>query len=143
MTKNFAHQFEKFLKNHSLKFTIERQTLLNEISGIKGHFDSESLYDKLRKKQLRISRDTVFRNLPLLLDAGILQKSVGEGKSEYFELVGPKGHHDHMVCVSCGKVIEFHSDAIEKIQDQLCKEYDFEMTFHDHRLFGHCKSCKK
>ncbi len=135
-------RFRQLLVAKGLKFTTERELLLSHVLETRKHFDADSLYENLKKKGVRIARDTVYRTLPLLLECGVLQKSVGDSRRDYFEVPGVKGHHDHMVCIECGKVIEFHSDELEKLQDRLCKDYDFSMVFHDHRLFGYCQRCK-
>lgn len=123
--------------------TYERRYLFEKVSRLKGHFNADSLYESLQRDKARIARGTVYRTIPLLLESGVIQKSVGEGKREFFESQTGKEHHDHLVCLKCHKVIEFHSDEIEKFQDQICEKYDFEMVFHDHRMYGHCGSCKE
>ena len=138
-----SRHFEKLLKAKGLKYTRERRELLEEVLRLKKHFDTDALYETIRKKGMRVSRDTVYRTMPLLLECGVIQKSVGDGRKEYFERTGAKGHHDHMVCISCGRVIEFRSDPLEKLQENLCLEHDFELIFHDHRLFGKCSRCRK
>jgi len=135
-------RFQKLLTSKKLKFTFERKQILEQILRSKEHFDADGLYATLKAAGIRVSRDTVYRTIPLLLECGVLQKSVGDGRREYFERTGVKGHHDHMVCISCGKVIEFQSEEIEKIQERVCQEYGFSLLFHDHRLFGKCKACK-
>jgi len=134
-------EFENLLKSKSLKYTYERKQIFSEISKIKSHFDADSLYDRFKTKGMRIARDTVYRTLPLLLESGVIQKSVGEGKREFFERTGSKGHHDHIVCIGCGNIIEFKCDDIEKMQEKVCLDYGFKLIFHDHRLFGLCKHC--
>ena len=134
--------FEKLLQDKGLKLTYERRYIFNEVSNLDEHFDADSLYERFKKRGLRISRDTVYRTLPLLLESGVIQKSVGEGKREFFERISGKGHHDHMVCIRCSSVIEFHCDEIETIQDRVCLEHSFKLVFHDHRLFGICKNCQ-
>src|SRR5437868_12427828 len=109
--------FETLLAERGLKFTYERKHIFEEVSRLKHHFDADSLYERFKHKGLRISRDTVYRTIPLLLESGIIQKSVGEGKREFYEQTGSKGHHDHMVCVRCGKFIEFRCEEIEQLQD--------------------------
>lgn len=135
-------RFRQLLAAKGLKFTTERELLLNHVLETRKHFDADSLYESLKKKGVRIARDTVYRTLPLLLECGVLQKSVGDSRRDYFEVPGAKGHHDHMVCIGCGKVIEFHSDELERLQERLCKDYDFMLVFHDHRLFGYCNRCQ-
>jgi Fur family transcriptional regulator, ferric uptake regulator len=135
-------RYRKILQSKGLRFTRERRAIVEEASHQKKHFDVDHLFETLRTKGHRMSRDTVYRNLPLLLESGLLQKSVGAGKGEYFEPTSSKGHHDHMVCISCGKVIEFQSEKIERHQEEICENYSFELLFHDHRLFGRCAGCR-
>lgn len=135
--------FQRLIEAKGLKYTFERRHIYTEVMKLDSHFDADSLYERFKKKGLRISRDTVYRTLPLLLESGVIQKSVGEGKREFFERVSVRGHHDHMVCISCGKFIEFHSEAIEKLQEDVCRLHKFQLVFHDHRLFGFCKACQK
>ena len=137
-----SQEFEKLLQKKGLKFTYERKTIFEEISKLKEHFDADSLYERFKKKGLRISRDTVYRTIPLLLESHVIQKSVGEGHRDFFERTSGKGHHDHILCVRCGKIIEFKCEEIEVLQDKICEKYGFELTFHDHRLFGYCKDCQ-
>ena len=135
-------KFKRLLENKNLKYTYERKCIYEEIQKIDRHFDAHSLYERFRKHAQRIARGTVYRTLPLLLEAGVIQKSAGEGKRDFFERTSSKGHHDHMVCLGCKRIIEFHSDELEKIQDRLSREYKFKLVFHDHRLFGYCGQCQ-
>ena len=136
-------RFEQLLEEKGLKNTFERKQILDEILKLKGHFDADGFYESVKEKGLRVSRDTVYRTIPLLLECGVIQKSVGDGRREYFERPGSKGHHDHMVCIKCGTIIEFQSEEIEALQDKVCSQYSFSLIFHDHRLFGYCKNCQK
>jgi Fur family ferric uptake transcriptional regulator len=135
--------FESFLTKRGLKMTYERKHIFERVSRLKGHFDADGLYEILCKENERIARGTVYRTIPLLLESGMIQKSVGRGKKDFFESTIEKKHHDHMVCMVCNDVIEFHSADIERIQDALCEKFDFEMMFHDHRIFGRCSDCKE
>jgi Fur family transcriptional regulator, ferric uptake regulator len=140
--KQKEEQFHELLTEKGLKFTHERKKIFEEVMNLRDHFDADSLYDRFKKKGLRISRDTVYRTLPLLLESKTVQKSAGNGKRDFYERIGVKGHHDHMICVQCGKIIEFQSEGIERLQDKVCKEHHFKLTFHDHRLFGLCQDCQ-
>lgn len=134
-------RFGELLAAKGLKYTAERKRLLEEVLATGKHFDADSLYETMRGKGVRISRDTVYRTMPLLLECGILQKSVGDTRRDYFERTAVKGHHDHMVCIGCGGVIEFTSEKIEAAQEEICRRHGFQLIFHDHRLFGYCRSC--
>jgi Fur family ferric uptake transcriptional regulator len=133
--------FEALLKKKSLKLTRERRHIFDVVSHRRGHFDADSLYESIRKDNERVARGTVYRTIPLLLESGVIQKSVGNGHRDFFESRSGRAHHDHMVCIRCQKVIEFHSEEIEKAQDRACEKYNFKLAFHDHRLFGYCKEC--
>ena len=141
--KSLNQKFHSLLQDQGLKYTFERRTIFDEVSRLAAHFDADSLYARFKKKGLRISRDTVYRTIPLLLESGVIQKSVGEGKREFFERTSARGHHDHMVCLRCQNFIEFHSDEIETFQEKICADYGFKLVFHDHRLYGICKACSK
>ena len=142
LKKNAGARFQTLLDEKGLKHTFERKHIFDEVEHFKGHFDADGIYERFKKKGMRIARDTVYRTIPLLLESGIIQKSVGSGKQEFFERTSVKGHHDHMVCIQCGKVIEFSCPEIEKLQEKICGDYRFKLVFHDHRLFGKCKNCQ-
>jgi Fur family ferric uptake transcriptional regulator len=133
--------FAEVLKKKGLKVTLERQKIYEEIAAMKKHFDADELFERFKSKGLPISRDTVYRNLPLLLEAGMLQKSAGGSKREYFENLEAKGHHDHMICVRCGAIVEFRSEAFEALQQKLCEKFQCNLIYHDHRLFVECSRC--
>ena len=141
--KTKEQQFQDLLEQKELKYTHERKLIFHEVTHFKTHFDADSLYVRFKQKDIRVSRDTVYRTLPLLLESGVIQKSAGNGKREFFERIGAKGHHDHMICVNCGTIIEFQCEEIEKLQEKKAQEFGFKLTFHDHRLFGTCKNCQE
>ena len=134
--------FKNFLDKKSFKYTYERKCIYNEIEIIDKHFDADQLYERFKKRDERISRATVYRTLPLLLEAGVIQKSTGEKKRDFFESIRKEGHHDHIVCLDCGKIIEFCNETIEREQEILSKKYHFKISFHDHKIFGYCSNCK-
>ena len=94
---NAFPRFEDLLKKKHLKLTRERKDIYEKVSRLRGHFDADSLYDTLRRENTGIARGTVYRTIPLLLESGVIQKSVGEGKREFFESRTGKRDHDHIV----------------------------------------------
>jgi Fur family ferric uptake transcriptional regulator len=139
-----SDRFREFLQRKGLSLTGVRDLILKEVLRQKKHFQAQDLYAALSKNQQRVSRDAVFRTLPLLLEAGVIQKSVGSGKGDFFEVLhGAASHHDHMVCLRCQRVVEFYSEDLEAIQERVCESYGFQLVFHDHRLFGWCRTCKQ
>ena len=137
--------FHRLLEAKGMKYTYERRTMCEEILKMKQHFSADSLYGLLKKEGYRISRDTVYRNIPLLLESGVIQKSVGSGRGEFFERTSEKGHHDHMICLDCDKIVEFECKEIEVLQEKIAEEHGFKLAYHDHRLYVYCKkeNCKE
>ncbi len=138
-----ANSLEAYLEEKGLKYTRERRRIYGKVSHLSGHFSADELYEILKKEDENIARGTVYRTIPLLLESGAIQTSVGKGKGEFFERSSSKGHHDHIVCVGCGKVIEYHCQEIEELQAKVCKKYDVELLFHNHRLFVRCAKCRR
>ena len=137
------HLFETYLRKKGLKNTRVRQCIHDRVKNLKGHFGADELYEILKKEDKNIARGTVYRTIPLLLESGVIQTSVGKGKGEFFERSESKGHHDHIVCVGCGKVIEYYCEEIEKLQTKVCRKYDVELVFHEHKMFVRCATCRK
>ena len=140
--KDNLESFKELLSGKGLKYTYERECIYDEVQRIGSHFNADSLYERFKKRGARVARATVYRTLPLLLESGVLQKSAGAGKRDFYEKTSVKGHHDHMVCLGCKKIIEFHSDELEELQQKLSGDYRFKLVFHDHRLFGYCEGCQ-
>lgn len=135
--------FEAYLEKKGLKYTRERRSIFAKVKSFPGHFDADGLYETLKKDSRDIARGTVFRTIPLLLESGVIQTSVGKGKGEFFERSSAKSHHDHIICISCHKVIEYHCEEIEQLQAEVCKKYNVELLFHEHKLFVRCEKCRK
>jgi Fur family ferric uptake transcriptional regulator len=135
--------FVKYLGTRKLKFTPERKTILQEMFRSPGHLEVEDLLYSLRRKKKLTSRATVYRTLELLVDSGIARKvDLGHGHSHY-ELVVNHPHHEHMICLACGKVIEFSDKTMERSLNKLCKKSEFEHTSHRFEIFGYCGKCRK
>ena len=105
------------------------------------HFGRNRLLGKL--KGTGAHRATMFRTLPLLVEAGIVRRMRERLDHWHYEHVVGREHHDHLLCMACGRVIEFTSPAIEREQRRLCKRYDFEETAHSFIVRGKCSSCRK
>jgi Fur family ferric uptake transcriptional regulator len=88
-----------------------------------------------------VSRATVYRALGLLQEGGFVKSlDTGRGELMYEHTLGHR-HHDHMVCVECGRIEEFHDGRIEALQREACRRKGFELVSHDHRLLGYCRAC--
>lgn len=136
-------KFEGFIRSKGCRLTEERLRLIDGIRRQRGHFNVDILVSCLKKQGLKVSRDTVYRNLPILLEAGIIAQSFRTSRDTYYECACSKAHHDHLVCRECGNVVEFKDSGIEKAQRNVAEKYYFKLEYHYHQLVGLCKKCWK
>jgi len=133
--KKVIEKFQNALKKENLKLTKQRLSILNNIVNSSGHRECDEIYDELKVDGENASRATVYRTVGILEKYGIVRKlELGDGRARYEYKFG-KGHHDHMICVETGKIVEFMSDEIEKIQDKIAEEHGYEIIKHIHQLF--------
>jgi Fur family ferric uptake transcriptional regulator len=133
--------FKEFLRKKRLKFTNERRTILTEVFARHGHFDPEELLTGMRKKNIRVSRASIYRTLPLLLECGLIEQVGRNDKHAHYEHIFGHGHHDHLICLNCGAVLEVFSPKLEAIQEDLCRKAGFRGMKHTLEIKGHCSSC--
>ena len=134
-------EFTEFLSSKGLRYTREREAIFKEVSSFKGHFDPDELFMRLRKKNAAASRASVYRTIPLLIEAGIIEEVERTDKHSHYELVLGRKHHDHMLCVGCGRVIEFYSEELERLQQRICKRESFSSNSHTLEIKGLCSAC--
>ncbi|MBN2160805.1 MAG: transcriptional repressor [Spirochaetes bacterium] len=133
--------FNHFLAEKSLKKTQGRDNIVKTAASMKGHFDAEQLLSAVKKKDSKISRASVYRTLPLLVKAELVKESIQKDGRRIYEFSQGHGHHDHMLCVQCGEIIEFRDDVIEQRQKQIAEKYNFKMTDHRLEIRGLCSKC--
>ncbi|MDM7916438.1 MAG: transcriptional repressor [Candidatus Eisenbacteria bacterium] len=135
--------FRGYLRKQKLRLTRERMDLLRAALGAPSHFDADGLASSLRKQGRKVSRATTYRTLTLLEQCGILRKSLQrEGRSLY-ETALDRGHHDHILCLSCGRIEEFFDERVEKLQDEIASGLGFRVVNHLHELLGFCGQCAR
>jgi Fur family ferric uptake transcriptional regulator len=129
-----------YLEQNHLKQTRQRELVLQTFLEAKRHVTSEDLYQAVRVKHANIGYTTVYRTMKLLVEAGLAtERHFDDGITRY-EI--EQEHHDHLVCVKCGKIQEFESDSIERTQSEIAAAHGFEILRHRHELYGHCASCR-
>ncbi|MBK8231658.1 MAG: transcriptional repressor [Candidatus Eisenbacteria bacterium] len=137
-----AERFRAYLATQSLRMTRQREELLTAVFHAPRHFEAEDLIKTLRERQGHVSRATVYRTLSLLEECGVLRKSLFGHNRHFYESVVGRHHHDHLVCIRCGKIQEFEEPRIEEMQEQICTRYGFKILDHVHEIFGACENCQ-
>ncbi|AOY00007.1 ferric iron uptake transcriptional regulator [Jeongeupia sp. USM3] len=131
------------LKGMGLKATGPRLKILNLFeTSEQRHLSAEDVYRVLMAEHTDIGLATVYRVLTQFEQAGILERHHFESGKAVFEL-NQGGHHDHLVCVKCGKVEEFCDPEIEQRQEAIAKAHGFEIQDHEMYLYGICKDCQQ
>ena len=134
--------FRAFISEKGLRNTPEREEIIREIFAIQKHFDVDELYLRLRNKGSKVSKASIYRNLPLILECGLIREVWHEDGHMHYEQIYGYGHHCHLLCVECGKVIEFVEEDIKEIEKRLEKKYDFKVIDHRLDVKGYCKRCR-
>lgn len=141
--KNKIKKFKKFIQDSELLFSRERNEIATTVFALNQHFSADDLYLKMKQEGSNVSRATVYRTLELLEKSELLSKLQLKAGQHLYENCDSMKHHDHLICIECGKIIEFSSTEIEKIQNQICKNHNFEMQSHMLRICGLCEDCRK
>ena len=128
--------FRRYLHEQKLKFTPERAMILDAVLRRNGLFEAERLVADLKQIGHNVSRATAYRTLAHLQDAGILKQVFFDNKQSYYEVIAGRQTYDHLICVETGRVIEFSSDKLKALRDEICREHGFEPLSHQFHVFG-------
>ena len=132
---------EEFMRSRGLRLTGPRRRVVEKLLAVKSHVAADDLIDRLRRDKTPVSKATVYRTLALVSQSGLIDgHDFDKGKRLYEPMVG-RAHHDHLYCISCGKVIEFEEEAIERLQELVVERHRFTAVYHSHKIFGYCSGC--
>jgi Fur family ferric uptake transcriptional regulator len=131
------------VRKKGLRNTPERETIIKEIFATHNHFDVDELYLRLRNKKKSISKPSIYRLIPHLLEAGLIQEAYFEDGHLHYEHIYGHGQHCHLRCLKCGKIIEFQEKALQELEADLVEKYDFSIKGHKLEVFGYCPKCKE
>ena len=128
-------EFKGLLLKEGMKMTSARLAVLDNILSSDEHRECEEIFNALIKKKVKISRATTYRTLDVLVKHEYIRKlDIGDGKIRYEKKLG-NPHHDHMICIETGNIIEFYNEAIETLQDKIAENHGYEVIRHVHQLF--------
>mgnify|MGYP001478302279 CR=1 FL=1 len=135
-SKNAISRIEELCANNGVKFTHQRRIIAEVISNSDDHPDANEVYLRSNKIDPRISLATVYRTIKLFEENNVLNKIVLGGKRARYEELDEDAHHDHLIDVETGEIIEFVNDEIEKLQRQVAEKLGYELIDHRMELFG-------
>ena len=133
--------FREHLKDRGLKYTPPRRDILHAVMSIDEHFEAEQLLLDLRQRGRRVAKATIYRTLPILVSCNILKAVRFEDKQTHYEHTFGEDPHDHMVCVRCGRIIEFDSRDVVRLRAIMADRFKFHDTGHRFQITGLCQAC--
>jgi Fur family ferric uptake transcriptional regulator len=132
-----------YMAKKGLRSTAQRRLIVDTFFGGASHMTIEDLLNEVRSHDKGIGYATVYRTLKLLAECGVAsERRFGDGLSRYELADEASTHHDHLICVSCGKIVEFEEPRIEALQDEIAARYGFDVTSHKHEMYGTCPECR-
>jgi len=131
----------QLLNSSSQRVTSQRTLLLELLRHSGGHVDADELYRRARKKNSRISLSTVYRNLQLFKKLGLVDERHFDEEHHHYEVKSGE-EHQHLLCIRCGKVVEFDYPVIHKFNEDIGKKYDFHIAGIEIHMTGLCSSCR-
>ncbi len=142
MEKLSTFSFHRLLKERGLKSTRQRDMILQMFmkSG-KDHLSVDELFQRVRRRNPKIGYATVYRTLRLMAESGWAYSRRFGDRTARFEHQTEGQHHDHLICLACGKIVEFESERIEELQSHIAREKGFKIFEHKLELYGHCSDC--
>ena len=123
------------LREEGLRYTSQRQAVWDEIKKSEEHRDAEDIYLQLKSNNHNVSRATVYRTIDVLVKNQMVRKmDLGDGRNLFEPRIDDE-HHDHMICLDTGKIIEFFDEELEDLQDKIAEKHGYKVVRHVHQLF--------
>src|SRR5512136_3155339 len=133
--------FKTRISEEGLKATKQREEILNIFLNSSGHKSLAQIYAQVAKTDPKIGYVTVYRTLKLLTRLGLATRRKFEDGETRYEPVSEGTHHDHLICLDCGKIIEFEDQALEALQNRIARRHRFRISHHRMELYGRCDEC--
>ena len=130
-----------YLSANGLKRSGQREVILQHFLETGGHMTVDDLYRVIHRNNPGIGRTTVYRALKIFVDAKLADVIELKDGLSRFEHKFHHAHHDHMICIECGTILEFLNAEIERLQEEIADAYGFQIESHRHQIFGLCKKC--
>ncbi|PIE02547.1 MAG: transcriptional repressor [Acidobacteria bacterium] len=136
--KTIEERFIEYLRQAGKKVTEERLLILRTIYATNKHLTAMDLCLAVEQQHSKVSRATVYRTLEILVEADLVTKLALDGYEARYEASLAEGHHDHIICTDCFKIMEFYDEGLEKIQDKILQAKGFKAVSHVHNIYAEC-----
>src|SRR5881628_2517882 len=137
-------RFIDFLAQKNLRLTAQRQAIVNSAFSTEEHFTAEQLLSWARERDKSVSRATVYRTLPLLTESGLVREmDFGKDYKFYDPNYADHPNHSHIICQDCDKIVEFESEKIEKLENEISHKLGFELKMQRLQISARCEELKK
>ena len=133
--------FKEYVKSQGLRQSAQRDLIADTFLGQPGAQFKGRAAGGSRKKDPRIGLTTVYRTLKLLTRCGLAAERKFNRQTSYFESIPQGKHHDHLICLDCGRILEFENPTIESLQGLVAQEHHFIISHHILELYGYCRDC--
>ncbi len=138
-------KLERFLSTRGLKMTSQRKVILETLESIPYHVTLDELLVAVQQNRSGVGQATIYRTMKLFVEAEIVEEHRFDDGITRYEIYEEGEHHDHLICLSCGKIIEFEDELIEERQNAIAEQFGIRITTHKMELYGHCvdiKACR-
>lgn len=143
MEEDIRTRLETFIRSKGLRRTAQREVILAAAFSKDEHFTAEELFERVRKFDALTSRATVYRTLSLFVEAKLLREiDLGDDQKTYDPNFLNKPSHNHLVCIECGKVVEFEDTHIELLNDCVTRRLGFKPARQSLKIEGHCEQLR-
>ena len=137
-------KFMEFLDQKNLRLTSQRQAIIDSVFGTEEHFTAEQLLEWSRRRDRSVSRATVYRTLPLLTESGLVREmDFGKDYRFYDPNYADHPNHSHIICQDCDKIVEFESEKIERLENEISHKLGFELKMQRLQISARCEELKK
>jgi len=142
-THPFVRLFSRYLRELGLPITQQREAVAQTVFTATGHLSVEDIERRLRDGEERIGKATIYRTLDLLVKSKLVEEhDFGEGFKRYEHRLSRQPVHEHLICLECGRVTEFRSEEVERVESRVANEYGFSPARHRLEIYGLCRDCR-
>jgi len=143
ITQPFVRLFSRYLREHGLPITQQREAIANVVFSSDEHLSVEDIEQRLREGDERIGKATIYRTLDLLVRSKLVEEhDFGEGFKRYEHRLSREPVHEHLICIECGTVTEFRSEEVARIEQWVQREHGFQPSRHRLEIYGLCSDCR-